>query len=422
MLRRLVGRAARRGLLLFAVVTALAASPAAADDARTPTRVAVLTFGPGDHPFFKFGHNALLLEYASGEGVVFNWGTFAFDSPALIPTFLRGRMKYWLSLSPARETLEHYQEENRTVEIQDLDLTEAQRLALAEKVYTNARRENREYLYDYFWDNCSTRVRDAVDAIVGGRVHQAAAGPAAQSQRAHALRLTSDLFYEYVGLDFGLGRLTDARSSQWEESFLPERFRDLLETVAVPAEDGRMKPLVKSHVVVYRASRPEKPTRPPAWTPWFLLVGVLAGAALAGLGLLAQRRRAARVALGLSASLLGFVFGLLGLILVLLWAFTNHRVAYANENILQAAPWALALLVYGIGVALGRPRATRRAFLVASAAAAASLLGLALKVLPWFFQDNYTFIALFLPLWGGLAFALSRLPPGHALPRHRQPI
>jgi hypothetical protein len=402
----------------MAVLATLPASPAAAEDARTPTRVAVLTFGPGDHPFFKFGHQALLLEYASGESVVFNWGTFVFDSPALIPTFLRGRMKYWLSLSPGRETLEHYQEENRTVELQWLDLDEAQRLELAEKVYLNARRENREYLYDYFWDNCSTRVRDAIDAVVGGRVRQAANVPAAQTQRAHALRLTSDLFYEYIGLAFGLGSLTDAKGTLWEESFLPERLRDLFDTVAIPAAGGGMKPLVKAHEVVYRASRPDKPARAPEWTPWFALVGVLAGGAMAGLGLLARRSRAARVALGLGASLLGFVLGLLGLILVLLWVFTNHRVAYANENILQAAPWALALLVYGIGVALGRPRATRRAFLLAAAAAAASLLGLALKLLPWFFQDNASFIALFLPLWLGLACGLFQLAP-FPLPRRR---
>jgi hypothetical protein len=413
MSRRLVGRGARSGMFFLAALAALAvlgARPALAQgDPRTPTRVTVVTLGPGDHPFFKFGHNALMLDYASGESVVFNWGTFIFDSPMLIPTFLRGRMKYWLSLSPGKETLQHYIDENRTVEVQELDLTEAQRLELAERLYTNARRENREYLYDYFWDNCSTRVRDAVDATVGGLVRQAAAVPAAQTQRAHALRSTADLFYEYLGLNFGLGSLTDASATMWEEAFLPERFRDLLDKVAVPSEAGGRKPLVKSHVVVFRAARPDKPSRPPTWWPWFALVGVLSGGAMAGLGLAARGNRAARVALGLGTSLLGLVFGLLGLILVLLWVLTNHRVAYANENILQAAPWALVLVGYGVGVALGRPRATWRASLVVASVGAASVLGVLLKALPWFHQDNGAFIVLLLPLWAGLAFGLHRL-------------
>src|SRR4051794_13734708 len=67
--------------------------------------VSVLTFGPGDHPFFKFGHNAIWVRPKDGEGAVFNFGTFAFDNPNLIPKFLRGRLTYWLSASPAEPVL-----------------------------------------------------------------------------------------------------------------------------------------------------------------------------------------------------------------------------------------------------------------------------------------------------------------------------
>jgi hypothetical protein len=422
MFRRPSSRAGRPGgLLLVLGALALAVAPRAAHaqggdpGERTPTKVAVVTFGPGDHPFLKFGHNALLLEYAgregaSVEGIVFNWGTFSFEAPGkLIPKFLRGRMKYWLSLSPSKDTLAHYMEENRTVEIQELDLTDAQKQALARALFVNARRENREYLYDYFWDNCSTRVRDAVDVAVGGLLKQAAAVPAAQTQRSHALRMTADLFPEYLGLAFGLGSRTDAPSTMWEEAFLPERLRDLLAKVAVPAEGGGRKPLVKSHVVSFRAARPDKPGHPPAWGIWFGVVGVVLGGGFAGLGVLARRHLAARIAVGAGVSLLGLVLGLLGIILLLLWALTDHKVAHANENILQVAPWVIALVVYGIGVARGRPAATRKAFLIVAAAAGASLLGLLLKALPWFVQDNSAFIALFLPFWGGLAFALRGL-------------
>jgi len=384
-----------------------AAQPVAGED----LTVHVLTFGPGDHPFFKFGHNAIWIHPRQGEGQVYNFGTFAFDSPTLIPQFLKGRLRYWLSRGPAGETLWSYQAADRTIEAQELDLTAAERLALQTRLDENARPENREYLYDYFWDNCSTRVRDVIDAVVGGRLHAAGARPSVISMRDHALRMTADLPWEYVGLHLGLGSLTDRPGDLWQEAFLPERLRDLLRVTRV-ARDGGQRPLVKSERVLFTSSRPPPPARPPRTLPWFALVGIAAGALLALLGRLARRRRAARAALGAATGLLGLVLGLLGLALVLLWAFTNHRAAHANANILTLAPWALALCGFSVGVARGRQRATRRAFLVAASAAGAALLGLLLKVLPGVAQDNLAFIALLLPTWGGLTLALRDAAPG----------
>ena len=98
--------------------------------------------------------------------------------------------------------------------------------------------------------------------------------------------------------------------------------------------------------------------------------------------------------------------GLLGLILACLWAFTNHKVAHANANILQFAPWTLVLFGYGIGVALGRQRATRRAAALVLSAAVISVLGIVCKALPGLNQDNWPFILLCLPIWSGLWFGL----------------
>ena len=134
------------------------------------------------------------------------------------------------------DTFASYVSENRTIEAQELDLTPAQKWALWQSLRENARPENREYLYDYFRDNCSTRVRDVVDRAVGGRVRQAGQRPATMTFRADALRMTADFFPEYLGLDLGLGRLTDAPITLWEEAFLPERMRDLLREVRIPGE------------------------------------------------------------------------------------------------------------------------------------------------------------------------------------------
>jgi hypothetical protein len=381
-----------RALLVATLVAA--AAPARAEPGDDLV-VSVVTFGPGDHPFFKFGHNAIWIRPQSGEGSIFNFGTFAFDTPGLVPKFLRGRLTYWLSVAPATEALWSYQVTNRTIEVQDLDLTPAQRQLILDRLRDNARPEKREYLYDYFTDNCSTRVRDAVDAVIGGKVRAAGAAPGRLTLRGQALRMTADLGWEFVALDFGLGRSSDAPIDRWREAFLPGELRDLLRTVRL---DGGA-PLVKAERVMFQATRPPPPERPPSWLGGFLLVGLATG------GLLAVLRQ--RAVLGLLAALLGLVLGLLGLILLLLWVATNHRATHANANILQAAPWALALVPLGVGLALGR--SARAAFLVAASAAALSLLGLLAKVLPGVSQDNLAFIALLLPVWLGLAFALRRI-------------
>lgn len=398
-----MGRRCAAALVVAGLLT-LAGNAHAQPSDEAPA-VYVLTFGPGDHPFFKFGHNAIWIQPRDQPGLVYNFGTFQFDSPVLIPKFLRGRLKYWLSVSPAVETLYSYQASNRTIEAQELDLTPAEARALWENLRRNERPENREYLYDYFWDNCSTRVRDAVDVVLGGAVRNAARVEGDLSFRGHALRMTSDMLPVYLGLHLGLGSLTDAPLTAWEESFLPERLRDLLRATRV-TRDGRPVPLVKGERVLYQARRPPVPDRPPVWTPAFAVVGLGLGGGLALLGATARRRRSARIALGATTSFLGFVLGLLGLILVLLWLLTNHKAAHANANILQFAPWALALVVYGVGVARGRPVAVRRALWLVAAAALLSVVGLAAKLAPGSTQDNHAFIALLLPFWVGLGVAL----------------
>jgi hypothetical protein len=92
-----------------------------------------------------------------------------------------------------------------------------------------------------------------------------------------------------------------------------------------------------------------------------------------------------------------------------LWTLTDHKVAYANANILQFAPWAVVLFGYGIGVALGRSRATWRAQALVLSIAGCSLAGIVCKVLPGANQDNWPFILFGLPTWLGMLGGLACL-------------
>ena len=133
-------------------------------------------------------------------------------------------------------------------------------------------------------------------------------------------------------------------------------------------------------------------------------------------GRLGARFALARILFGCTASVLGLALGLIGLILVCLWAFTNHKAAHANANIMQLAPWALLLVGYGIGVALRRENSIRKARGVALSAFAFSAAGIAGKVLPGLNQDNWPFILLFFPVWLGLWAGLRELSRRHSQP------
>jgi hypothetical protein len=385
----------------------LGGRPAAAQEPEL--RIFVLTFGPGDHPFFKFGHNAIGVQAAGQPPVIYNWGTFDFESPTLFTDFLRGRLTYWLSTMSGAETLREYQMTDRTIEMQELDLSPADKEALARRLAENARPENRKYLYDYFWDNCSTRVRDAIDGAVGGRLKTAMQTPAHLTYRHHALRLTSDLLWEYLGLNFGLGRPTDLPATRWQEGFIPEVLHDQLRELRIPAQGGGDKPLLKGERVLYHSTRPDPPAREPHWLIWFALAGLAAGGLTALAGRAGEWRLVPRIGFGLLVGLLGLVTGLLGAALVFLWAFTNHQAAHANANLLPCPPFLLALAPLAVGLVRGRMVAAQSTFYIAMAAALSALVGLAVKVLPGVGQDNLGFIVFFLPLWLGIAYGARRL-------------
>jgi hypothetical protein len=102
------------------------------------------------------------------------------------------------------------------------------------------------------------------------------------------------------------------------------------------------------------------------------------------------------------------VAGLAGLVLAGLWGLTDHVMAYRNENLLQLNPLAL-LLLPGIVGGMRRRGSARVASAAGLAIGGLALLGLLLKLLPWFDQVNGPVIALALPAQLGIAAALRRL-------------
>jgi hypothetical protein len=387
-----------------AVPTAPVPAPAVADD----LSVAVMTFGPGDHPFFKFGHDAIWIhDRAAGSDRVYNFGTFTFDSPRLILDFLHGRMTYWLSVSSLFATREIYERENRSIFVQELALPPEIKRTLRARLDDNAHPDKRAYKYDYFRDNCATRVRDAIDAAVGGRLHASARGPGRLTLRGQALRMTADYLPLYVALDLILGPDVDLPVDRWAESFIPDELAGALEAVRVPSPAGEV-PLVARSGELYHPHRAPPLADPPARGLAFFAGGLALGLALCALAW-ASRLVVLRALLGLLVAAWGLLTGFVGCFLVYVWLGTDHVVAHRNQNLLLCAPFAIALAVLGLGVSLGRPGATHKAAVVSAAALATTVLACLVKVGLLRHQDNGALIAFFLPVWLGITAGLARL-------------
>ena len=396
--------------VVLGLVLGQRARPAHAADAGEELSVHLLTIGPADHPFVGLGESVIWIQdERAGSGVVYDFGPVKPDSTWSLLTWLSGRCSNRLSRVSIREALQAYRSANRNVETQDLELPPAARVALRGELELSALPANRDYQYDPFLNSGSTRVRDAIDRASGGRLRAASQGmPGGPTLREQALRLTHSLSPAHLIVYLGQGASSDRPLDHWGRMFLPDEVAKTLRRIG-RAGSWNDPPLVAAEATIFAAHRDLPAQDPMVGTGRWVLAGLAIGTALALGGRAARRLPRGRLILGAVMGVIGLVLGLLGSMLVLGWCFGDHLAVRRNENILQLAPWVLVLPVLAVGVAGGRPGATRQAFRITAATAALAGGGLLLKATPWFRQDNLPLIGLFLPVWAGLALGLRAL-------------
>ena len=362
-------------------------------------RIGVMTMQPGEVFWERFGHDAIVVEDPSrGEAVSYNFGFFDPSEPDFVRNFVAGRMRYALVALPLRDDLATYRDEGRGMRIQWLDLAPAQAQSIADALEHNARPENARYRYDYFRDNCATRVRDAIDRGLGGLLRERlVASSRGLTYRSESTRLASPARWMWLGFELGLGPNADVPLSSWDDSFVPMRLADNLREVRLA--DGRPLVAAEEQLLTHRiAPEPGDPSN--AWWPY-----ALAGLALAGSILVAGKRRPRLLAaLALPFWLL---CGLVGVLLLYLWLGTEHWAAWANHNLLLLDPLCLLLLPGGWALLRGRKPGPVFAWTLLAVA----LLALGALALAWLqvrTQQNMRWIVLLLPIHLALLAALRR--------------
>ena len=385
--------------LLFALTCAFTAQAA--------PRIGVATMQPGAIFFERFGHNAIVVaDPALGEPLSYNFGFFDMGEAGFTGRFIRGDMRYFLARLRWRDDLQYYLDSGRGVSIQWLDLDDAQAIAMAAALAENAKPENARYRYDYFIDNCATRVRDAIDRAIGGALKpQLTARSQGNTFRSEAVRLASPAPWMWLGFDIGLGPSSDQPMSRWEEAYVPMRLADSLREAKRP--DGRPLVLSEETVAPHRIAA-EPPEFQRAWWPW-----LLAGLALAALWSWTLRKTPHT---GAAIALLAWAAAaVLGSVMLAIWLGTEHRFGWANHNLMLLSP--LSWLLLPGGWRLMRGRAAGRVFPIAlTATVVSAILALFLQWLTAVPQANAHWISLLVPIH--IAFGIAWL---HLYPRDPHP-
>lgn len=299
----------------------------------TPSaEVSILTVGPGDQLFDKFGHTGIRIQDV-GMDIVYNYGTYDFNTPNFYTKFARGKLLYKVDLESFSGFLRRYQRQNRQVDEQVLNLTQAQKLAFFNFLQNNVLPENQNYLYDFFYENCATKPRDVLAEVMGSSVsfNEDYVDEPMTFRELIQMNVHPNTWGS-LGMDVAIGAVVDRKATPWEHQFLPAYVAKAAD--AVTLKTTPTQPLVKSKTTLHQSDRGED--TPNFFTSPLMVFGLIG---LLILWITYKDYRADTRSRYLDG-ILFFATGLIGILLCLLWFGTDHSSTVNNYNLLWAFPFS----------------------------------------------------------------------------------
>ncbi|MFT4855383.1 MAG: heme/copper-type cytochrome/quinol oxidase subunit 4 [Algoriphagus sp.] len=302
-------------------------------------RISLLTADPGDELYSAFGHSAIrVLDKASGEDYVFNYGTFDFNTPNFYGKFASGKLDYMLSVSTFAAFVSDYDRQGRGIKEQVLDLNSEQTDYMLEFLQVNYQPERRFYRYDFFYDNCATRIRDAMDLVLGDKLIWKDEVKEADEKTFRNLidEYVYTLTWADLGIDLALGAVIDVDATPLQEQFLPDYMFESFARAEIQG-DGPTRPMVKETLTIMEFPKEEKTMEAfnPYWIFWLVAIGFTL------ITFIGFKKK--KLFIGFDLAFFGLL-GVIGIVVTLLWFATEHSATKWNWNILWAFPGHLILV------------------------------------------------------------------------------
>lgn len=317
----------RKIILLFFLLGVFSGNKVFSQDS-SRLRISLLTCTPGEELYSIFGHSAVrIIDSNSVSDYVYNYGTFNFDDKDFYVKFIRGKLLYYVSIERFDEFQYNYQMEGRGITEQLLALSPLEKIKLKNALIENLKEENKYYKYDFFLDNCTTRLRD----LMADTKHPHPILPAVMPvdtkfrEAIHLYLNQGEKYWSKLGIDLLLGAPTDQVMTPAQQQFLPDNLMTALDSCT-------NEKMVLSRRNLYYLDNPHSGEFSITPLIFFSLLLVLMIA-------LSFFKNASVVLLlkGLDG-LLFFSTGLLGFLLIFMWVGTDHSMTKNNYNILWALP------------------------------------------------------------------------------------
>jgi hypothetical protein len=294
------------------------------------TQISVITIGPGESLNDAFGHNAFRITDRDLKiDMAYGYGEYDFDAPNFYLKFVQGKLNYLISRHNFSDIYNYYLNSNRTIKEQVLNLSIAEKQQLFDYLENNYKPENRRYLYDFFYDNCATRIRDVTEIVTKNNLDF----NLPQNLESKTFR---ELIHEHVGLntwgsfgiDIALGSVIDKKASANEYMFLPKYIHAFFDAAKIEGTTN----LVKSSTTIFQ--KQETSTASNFLFSPLVIFGLLA---LVILFMTYKDYKNNTRSKWLDIALFG-ITGIVGFVLLLLWFATDHSATAQNYNLLWAVP------------------------------------------------------------------------------------
>ena len=363
--------------------------------------VFLVTVGPGDALYSWWGHTAIVIEDTeTGRQRLFDYGLFTFSEDDFVKNFIFGRLWFSVGDSHPRLSLGMWVSEDRDIRFRRMNLSGEMKKKMISLLEKDSEPGNNTYLYDHYFDNCATRERDIIDTVLDGQFKEAHQEPSSSTLRKISRKYMKGHFPMEFLLMFLLGPGSDIPITTWDEMFLPEELEYYISRFSYTHGYGETVKLTED-MTYYTRATVKRPV--PQKAPNRILLMLLIGCGSAAILYFLYRRSSkgngpGRILFTSITGVFTFGFGVMGSLLLFMMFFTDHTITYGNENLLLANPLLLAAFIILF-------RAFRRNSLRMIFSGIFTFLSLSVVVLmvyklsTSFDQDNWEFIALFLPLY-----------------------
>ncbi|WP_298764342.1 DUF4105 domain-containing protein [uncultured Polaribacter sp.] len=296
------------------------------------SEISFVIAGPGEELYEKFGHAAIRVkDPVLNLDFIYNYGIFDFNAPNFYTNFAQGKMYYLLAKYNFKYFLNSYKKDKRWVKQQVLNLNQFEKQDFFNYLENNALKENATYLYDPFFNNCATKLRDISSLVFKNAItYNTPKIPKNQSLRSLMNKELNWNSWGNFGINLIAGTILDTKRPQTDYMYLPDYVYLLFKN----ANKDSKKIILREDILL---NFEEKKAPFSLFSPIVIFTILL----LLVIGITIQNMKTKNRTKILDFTLF-FITGFIGLILLYLWLFSSHKTAPNNFNIL----WAFVPNIY----------------------------------------------------------------------------